>query len=98
MNRKLTSVAVTALLAALLTPGLALAQARNGNVWNGRAHEPDAGNVIANERAAGVAPSAAQQAQENRDLDRMGQKLTEKARKDAATAPPQPRPPNPSGR
>lgn len=96
MNRKLMQVAVMALLAALLAPGLALAQARNGNVWNGRAHEPDAGNVIANERAAGVAPSVAQQAQENQDLDRMGQRLTEKARKDAATAPP--RPPNPSGR
>lgn len=98
MSRKLMHGAAMALLVASLTPGLAFAQARNGNVWNGRAHEPDAGNVIANERAAGIAPPAAQQEQENRDLDRMGQMLTEKARKDAATAPPQPRPPNASGR
>ena len=98
MSRKLTYGAAMALLVASLAPGLAHAQARNGNVWNGRAHEPDAGSVGANERAAGVAPPTAQQQQENRDLDRMGQALTEKARRDAATAPPQPRPPNPDGR
>ena len=98
MSRKLAHGAATALLVASLASGLAHAQARNGNVWNGRAHEPDAGSVGANERAAGIAPPTAQQDQENRELDRMGQTLTEKARRDAATAPPQPRPPDPSGR
>ncbi len=98
MSRKLLNGAATALLVASLAPGLAFAQARNGNVWNGRAHEPDAGNVGSNERAAGVAEPEGQRAQENQDLDRMGRALTEKARRDAATAPPQPRPLNPDGR
>jgi hypothetical protein len=98
MNRKLMPVAVTALLAALLPPGLALAQARNGNVWDGRHHEPEAGTVRANERAAGIAPSQQQQTEQNQTLDQIGRQLTEKAQRDAATAPPPPRPPNPSGR
>jgi hypothetical protein len=72
MNRKLMRVAAAALLAASLAPGLAYAQARDGNVRNGRVHEPDASNVIANERAAGIAPPTVQQEQENRDLDRTG--------------------------
>jgi hypothetical protein len=98
MNRKLVHGAAMALLVALSAPGLGHAQARNGNVWNGRAHEPDAGSVGANERAAGIAPPTAQQEQESRDLDRMGQALTDKANRDAVTAPAQPRPPNPNGR
>ncbi len=67
--------------------------ARNANVYNGRAHQPTAG-VQGNEAAAGVAPSGQRAAQENRTLNQIGDKLIDKANKDAATAPPQPRPPN----
>lgn len=67
--------------------------ARNANVYNGRAHQPTAG-VQGNEAAAGVATSDQQATQENHELDQIGRQLTDKANKDAATAPPQPRPPN----
>ena len=113
MSRKLPHGAVMALLIGVaLAPGATQAQpvardtdlparnvpARNANVWDGRHHEPAAGAVRAKERSAGIAPSGQQQDQQNDTLDRIGRQLTEKANRDAATAPPQPRPPNPSGR
>ncbi len=74
------------------------APARIANVWNGRHHEPAAGGVRANERAAGIALSQEQKNEQTQTLDRIGRRLTDKARRDARSAPPPPQPPSPSGR
>lgn len=82
-----------------MAPFPALAQAaaetpaRNANIWNGRAHQPEAGNVHADEHAAGVAPAEQRAVQQNRELDQMGQRLIDKANRAAAEAPPPLRPP-----
>ncbi len=71
----------------LVIAAVALAQpARNGNVWDGRAHQPSAG-VNGSEAAAGVAPSDNTVQRQDRDLDTMGQKLIDKAQQGAASAP-----------
>ena len=52
-----------ALLLIAATPAFAqdAAPARNANVYDGTAHQPTAGGVQAQERAAGVAPAQGQQ-------------------------------------
>lgn len=77
---------VAALAAAILVPAVAVAQARNGNVYDGTAHQPTAG-VQQNERAAGVAPSQQTIQNQNADLDSMGRKLLNDARQNAHADP-----------
>ncbi len=68
-----------ALLLAAGTPVLAQAPARNGNVWNGRSHEPDPGLVQQNEQSAGVALSPGQRQQENAVVEQEAKKLLQRA-------------------
>ena len=67
-------------------PIAAHAQARNGNVYDGTAHQPSAG-VVGQEQRAGVAPAPAQADAENHDLSRMNTALLQKAQHDAQQAP-----------
>ena len=95
--------APTPLLAQTTTPapapgaGAGAPPARIGNVWNGKSHQPTAA-VKGREAEAGVAAPDQQKAQQNRQLDRMGQKLIDKAQNAGAAKPPPPVPPNASGR
>jgi len=82
---KLAVIAVQTLLAALLaTAPAAMAQApsRNGDVWDGRDHEPVPGVVHREERAAGIAPSTAQQRHENAVVEHEASKLISKSQRD----------------
>ncbi|CAH2598601.1 conserved exported protein of unknown function [Rhodovastum atsumiense] len=77
-----------AFFATLLLPAVATGQpARNGNVWDGTAHQPGATGVEDSQRRAGVAPSDAQARQEEQDLDRIGRQLNDRAAQDAAAVP-----------
>ncbi len=68
----------------LVIAAAALVQpARNGNVWNGRAHQPAAG-VAESEAAAGVAPTDETVRRQDRDLNTMGRRLIDKARQGTA--------------
>ncbi len=83
----------------LLLPGAAGAQtARNANIYNGTGHEPAAGPVRNDERAAGVALPPGQADQQTKDLESMDKQLTQKANQDTAQKPPAPLPPNATGR
>ncbi len=78
-------------------PGAGAPPARIGNVWNGRSHQPTAA-VKGREAEAGVAAPDQQKSRQNRQLDRLGQKLIDKAQSAGAAKPPPPVPPNASGR
>ncbi len=49
--------------------------AQNGNVYNGTAHEPNAGAVQSQERAAGVAPAPARQKQLNNTVEQLDKQV-----------------------
>ncbi|GAN78388.1 hypothetical protein [Acidisphaera rubrifaciens] len=49
---------------------------RNGNIWNGLPHQPDA-SVDSQEQAAGVLPSQQRIDKENQELDALDRKLLE---------------------
>jgi hypothetical protein len=59
------------------------APTRNGNVWDGRAHQPTTG-VRQQERAAGVAPSEQQQRALDRDVEQLGNTVQQQARQPTA--------------
>ncbi len=89
----------SSLLAGLLLAVPAAAQpARNGNVYNGTAHEPAPGPVHGNESAAGVALPPQKAQQQNNELESLNKQLTDKANRDPAKGTPTPSPPNASGR
>ncbi len=89
----------SALLAGLLLAIPAGAQpARNGNVYNGTAHQPAPGPVHGNESAAGVALPQQQEQQRNKEVETLNKQLTDKANHDPAKGTPTPPPPNASGR
>lgn len=46
--------------------------AQNGNVYDGTAHEPNAGVVHTQEKNAGIAPPPAQQQRLNNDVEALG--------------------------
>jgi len=73
--------------AILALPAAAFAQARNGNVYDGLAHEPAAGPVRQDEQAAGVAPSQGTANAENRELENLDQQLTNQAAQDRRALP-----------
>jgi hypothetical protein len=70
-----------------LAPTIAAAQtarngpARNGNVWDGKAHQPTAADVTGRERQSGIAPPDPHARAQQEDLDRMGRQLTDRAAK-----------------
>ena len=47
---------------------------RNGNIWNGLPHQPDA-SVDSQEQAAGVLPSQQRIEKENQEIDALDRKL-----------------------
>lgn len=49
--------------------------AREGNIWGGVAHQPTAGGVQAEERAAGIAPPPQEQKVLNQDVDQLYRQL-----------------------
>ena len=98
MNSRRHAVALLASVT-LLLPAVAGAQtARNGNVYNGTAHEPAAGPVHGNEKAAGVAQPPGQAEHQTNEVESLNKQLTEKADHDPAKNTPAPLPPNASGR
>lgn len=70
----------------LALPVAAHAQARNGNVYDGTAHQPTAA-VHSEERAAGVAPSNQREQAENHDLGAINNQLLQRANQDAKAVP-----------
>ncbi|HKM62741.1 MAG TPA: hypothetical protein VJY39_09650 [Acidisphaera sp.] len=70
-------------IALLALPSVASAQgvvsAREGNIWNGTAHEPSALSVHSAERAAGVAEPPAQAQQQTRTVEQLDCQLTGQA-------------------
>ena len=78
-----------------LAPCAAAAQ-QNGNVYDGTAHEPAAGDVNQKERATGLAQPAPVQRRENEDVEKLGDQVLRQSRQ---TMPPDPpRPTNEPGR
>lgn len=72
----LAAVVVIALASAPgFTGARAQVAAREGNIWGGFDHQPVPSQVLPQERAAGVAPPAAVEQQENKDVDRLYREL-----------------------
>ena len=59
----------------LALPMAALGQARNGNVWDWKAHEPSAPAVQDAERSNGIALPPQQAEQQNREVEQLGHQL-----------------------
>ena len=82
---------VTGLIAGLTAAagGIAMAQApaRNGNVWDGKSHEPSAGAVQSNENAAGVTQPQAQQQIENDFVEKQAKALVDRTHNEVGDAP-----------
>ena len=80
---------ITAFIAAglLAVPAAAFAQARNGNVYDGTAHEPVPGTVRQDERAAGIAPSQQTLQSWDQTLGAIDRQLTQQTQQDTAPAP-----------
>jgi len=75
-NRRLCS----GILIALMTTGPAVAQPRNGNVWDGVAHQPSAPSVRSDEKVKEIHPSPQERTRQQDDvLDRMGRELLERS-------------------
>jgi len=75
-NRRLCS----GILIALMTAGPAVAQPRNGNVWDGVAHQPSAPSVRSDEKVKEIHPSPQERTRQQDDvLDRMGRELLERS-------------------
>jgi hypothetical protein len=71
--------ACSIILIALIATGPALAQSRNGNVWDGFAHQPNPSVVRDNEKAKGVLASPQEQTRRDDILDRLGRQLLERS-------------------
>ena len=67
-------------------PAPAAGSARNGNIWNGRDHQPDASTTRQAERTAGIAPSSRQQQSTDRELNAIGDQLIERSQRIAPPA------------
>lgn len=83
---------IVVLMVAAATPAVAqdAAPARNANVYDGTAHQPSAGGVQSQEKAAGVAPAPAQQRQLDDSVEQLGAQVqgnaSDAGRKAAACA------------
>jgi hypothetical protein len=65
---------------ALVIAGPALAQSpRNGNVWNGVAHQPNVPVVRSDEKAKGILASPQEQLRRDDVLDRLGREMLERS-------------------
>lgn len=70
------------ILIALVTAGSAAAQSRNGNVWDGIAHQPNALSIRSHEQAKGIdAPSPQEQTEQDDILDRLARQMLERSRR-----------------
>jgi hypothetical protein len=69
--------------AAAAPPALAQASApyRDGNIWDGRDHEPVPSEVQHNEEVAGVAPSRGQQQRADDDVEQIYRQLLQAQRR-----------------
>ena len=67
------------ILIALLTAGPAAAQSRNGNIWGGVAHQPNAPSVRSDEKAKGILASPQEQTRQDDILDRLARELLERS-------------------
>jgi hypothetical protein len=71
------------ILIALMTAGPAVARSRNGNVWNGVAHQPSAPSVRSDEKVKEILPSPQaspqEQTRQHHILDRLGRELLERS-------------------
>ena len=67
------------ILIALMTAGPAAAQSRNGNVWDGVAHQPNAPNIRSDERAKGILASPQEQTRQDDILDRLAREMLERS-------------------
>jgi hypothetical protein len=88
MQNRVTIVTLVAAACCAIISLRAVAQdqpppARNGNIWDNRAHQPDQGSVRANESRAGIALPELQARSEDQELQQLGQTLIEKARRGA---------------
>jgi hypothetical protein len=72
-----------------IVSGVARAQApaRNGNVWDGKSHQPSAGAVRSNEHAAGIAPPQPQQQNENEFVEKQAKALVDKTHREVGQSP-----------
>ena len=84
---KSTSIFLIAGLVATGTAAMAQTATRNGNVWDGKSHEPPAGAVQSNENTAGVAPPQAQQQNENDFVQNQAKALVDKTHREVGDAP-----------
>jgi hypothetical protein len=77
-------IIVGAVLMTLAAGGLAQAAppARDGNVWDGIAHEPNPGLVHDKERAAGVLPSQQQESAQVNAVERLARGMLQQERAD----------------
>jgi hypothetical protein len=98
MNFMRHAVALLASVTLLLPAASGAQTARNGNIYNGTAHEPSPGPVHSDEKAAGVALPPNQAEQQTNEVESLDKQLTEKADHDPAKNTPAPVPPRSSGR
>jgi hypothetical protein len=63
------------LLSVLALPAKAQQSSRDGNVWNGREHQPTQERVQHREQAAGIAPSTQQRTATDAELDQLSRQL-----------------------
>lgn len=83
MRRRPASVFLLAALLPLGWAGACRAQAappaRNANIWDGQAHEPNPAQVGSQERRDGIAPDAAQQRTLDREVEVLDRKVQSQA-------------------
>lgn len=60
--------------------------ARNGNVFDSTAHEPNAGATTAQERASGVAPTQQQQQSESNQVEQLDRQIEQRAQQPTGAA------------
>jgi len=74
-----TRILILTLGLGAMIPAVAVAQQnvprRDANTWNGLDHEPSPSNVEHKERAAGIAPGAAQQKALNNEVEQLDQQI-----------------------
>jgi hypothetical protein len=67
------------ILIALMTAGPAAAQSRNGNVWDGVAHQPNALSIRSGDKAKGILASPREQTRQDDILDRLAREMLERS-------------------
>jgi hypothetical protein len=73
------AAATVALLLFVVPSAIAQQTDRNGNVWNGKDHEPNPAAVQSKEKAAGIAPSPTEQQRQNALIEGQARNLINKS-------------------